>query len=85
MIFKSLNNNIIKVKYLKNMSKLVKFVILSIIPSYCLLSISNHPITQEIVDYIKERSVSWEPMEIKDNPFYYKSVDEINSMFGIIQ
>jgi len=37
----------------------------------------NHPINQEIIDEIREKTSAWIPHSIEENPFSSKSHEEI--------
>jgi len=34
-----------------------------------------HPVNEEIIQEIKERASSWEPMELEDNPLHHMTID----------
>lgn len=38
---------------------------------------ARHPVSQEIVDEIKAKATSWEPMEVHENPLSKMSYHEI--------
>jgi hypothetical protein len=41
------------------------------------IDIDEHPVRQEIIDQVKERTKKWTPREIKDNHFKDKTAREI--------
>ena len=42
-----------------------------------------HPVNQEIVDEIRAKATTWEPMEVHENPLASKSIEEIRGLFGV--
>ena len=43
---------------------------------------TRHPVNHEIVSEIKQMETTWTPMEPEENPFAYKSIEEIKAMMG---
>jgi predicted Zn-dependent protease len=41
-----------------------------------------HPITQEIIDEIRSKASTWEPMDKEQNPLSQKSYEEIRGLLG---
>jgi predicted Zn-dependent protease len=42
----------------------------------------SHPISEEKVKKIKEKTTSWEPMDPETNPLRNKSIDELIALVG---
>lgn len=42
-----------------------------------------HPVNQDLVDEIKAKATTWEPMEVHENPLANKSIDEIRGLLGV--
>ena len=59
----------------------MKFVILAIVLVFA--SANIHPVNQVLVDEIKAKATTWTPMEPEENPFAYKSIEEIKGMMGL--
>ena len=43
---------------------------------------NSHPVNEDIVNEIKEKATTWEPMEVEENPLSAKSIEEIGGLFG---
>ena len=42
----------------------------------------EHPVSHQMVSDIRRLATTWTPKEPHENPFFYKSIDEIETMFG---
>uniref|UniRef100_A0A7S3N996 Peptidase C1A papain C-terminal domain-containing protein n=1 Tax=Euplotes harpa TaxID=151035 RepID=A0A7S3N996_9SPIT len=58
----------------------MKFVVIAILVAFT--AASFHPVNREFVDEIKKTATAWTPMEPEENPFAYKTLEEIKGMMG---
>ncbi len=49
-----------------------------------LISAQVHPVNKEIIAEIRAKASTWEPMDLEENPLYYKSIDEVRGLLGTI-
>lgn len=47
------------------------------------INVSSHPISQEMVDMIREKATTWIPMEVSQNPLAKYTESQLNSLFGV--
>ena len=60
-----------------------KLAIVGSVLSYASTSnLSGHPVHQQIVDEIKAAKTTWTPMEVTQNPLYYKTAKEVIGSLG---
>ncbi len=43
-----------------------------------------HPVNEEIIEQIKQRADTWEPMEIEDNPLHHMTTEQALALLGTI-
>ena len=43
---------------------------------------ARHPVSQEVVDEIKAKATTWEPMEVHENPLSRLTYHEIQNLLG---